>query len=70
MLEFEVVEGGQRRTYVVQVSSISTMTPQGATATSIVLTDGRQFSAAVPYERMRDALLTVRNQFVTLIEAA
>jgi hypothetical protein len=70
MLELEVFEGGQRRTYVVQVSSISTITPQGPAATSIVLTDGRQFSAVVAYEQMREALLTVRNQFVTLIEAA
>ena len=62
--------GGQRRTYVVQVGSIATITPAGTTGTLIVLADGRQLTAAVPYPRMREAVLTVRNQFVSLVEAA
>ena len=37
MIEFEVFEaGGQRRTYVVQVNSIATITPAGTTGTLIV----------------------------------
>jgi hypothetical protein len=71
MIEFEVFEaGGQRRTFVVQVNSIATITPAGTTGTLIVLTDGRQFTATAPYPRVREALLTVRNQFVSLVEAA
>jgi hypothetical protein len=71
MMEFEVFEpGGQRRVYLVQVGSIATISSAGSSGTSIVLSDGRQLSAAVPYPRVREAVLTVRNQFVSLIEAA
>jgi len=71
MIEFEVFEpGGQRRVYVVQVDSISTITPAGNSGTLIVLSDGRQLSATVPYQRVREAVLTVRNQFISLVEAA
>ena len=70
MIEFEVFEAGQRRTYIVQVDSIATITPVGPDGTLLVLTDGRQLTAAVPYQRLREALLTVRNQFVSLVEAA
>jgi hypothetical protein len=65
MIEFEVFESGsQRRVYLVQVGSIATISPAGNSGTLIVLSDGRQLSAAVPYPRVREAVLTVRNQFV------
>ena len=65
MIEFEVFEpGGQRRVYLVQVGSIATISPAGNSGTLIVLSDGRQLSAAVPYSRIREAVLTVRNQVV------
>jgi hypothetical protein len=65
MIEFEVLEpGGQRRVYVVQVDSIATITPADS-GTLIALSDGRRLSAAMPYQRVREAVLTVRNQFIT-----
>jgi len=70
MIEFNALVGGQQRIYILQISTIAHVTRAGTSRTSVVLTNGTEITAMVPYERFRDALSTVRSQFVSLLEAA
>lgn len=68
MIEFNALVNGQERTYVLQVGTIAHVTRSGAARTAVLLANGMEILALVPYERFRDALSTVRSQFVTLVE--
>ena len=61
--------GGMRRPIVVQTSAIAHYSPSGASSTSVTLTDGTELLAVVPYATLRDAVYTVRNQFISLVPA-
>ena len=68
MIEFNAFVNGQERTYVLQIGTIAQVTRSGAARTSVVLTSGNEILALVPYDRFREALSTVRSQFVSLVE--
>ncbi len=70
MIEFNALVGGQPRVYILQIGTIAHVTRASAALTSVVLTNGTEILATVPYERFRDALSTVRSQFVSLLEAS
>jgi hypothetical protein len=68
MIEFNALVNGQERTWILQIGTIAHVTPSGAARTSLVLTNGNEIQALVPYDRFREALRTVRSQFVSLLE--
>jgi hypothetical protein len=69
MIEFYVVDGASPRARVVSVDAIATVTPAREGQTVLTLTTGDAMTADVPYERFRDAIRSVRSQFVSLLEA-
>lgn len=68
MIEFEALVGGKTRVYILQISTIAHVTRAGDGRTAVLLTDGTEILADVTYERFREAVSTVRSQFVSLVE--
>jgi hypothetical protein len=69
MIEFEYLSGGARRVVVIQTSSILSYEPFGQDSTNVILANGREILATAPYPMFRDAVNTVRNQFISLVPA-
>jgi hypothetical protein len=69
VIEFDGVRGGETRTYILQVSTIATVTATSDMQTALTLTDGTELTASAPHQRFRDALRTARSGFVSLVEA-
>jgi len=69
MIEFNALIAGRSRVMVLLVSMIGSCEQTAGGHTAVTLTDGRELTALVPYERFRAAILTTRNQFVSLVEA-
>jgi hypothetical protein len=68
MLEFEYLAGTVRRTTVVTIASIARFSPSGD-GTHVTFVDGTDLLATVPHSTFRDAVLTARSQFVSLVPA-
>ena len=69
MIEVEVYFNGERRAFLIQLSTVARCTRSGE-FTQMTLTDGTEFTVAATYERVKYAISTARSQFVSLIEAA
>ena len=69
MIEFDGVRGGETRIYILQVSTIATVTATSDMQTALTLTDGTELTASAPYQRFRDALRSAQSGFVSLVEA-
>jgi hypothetical protein len=70
MIEFEYLSAGARRLVVIQTSSIVSFEPFGDDATNVILANGQEILARVPYPTFRAAVNTVRSQYVSLVPAA
>ena len=70
MIEFEVLRNGQRAVVVASTDNIGVMTPSGTDRTQVVMRDGREFIALVPYADLRAAILRVRSGFETTVQEA
>jgi hypothetical protein len=69
VIEFEALVAGKPRVYILQIGTIAHVTRSGDARTTVVLTNGTEITAKVPYERFSEAISTVRSQFVSLLEA-
>jgi hypothetical protein len=68
MLEFEIQVGGARQTRVIMLRQIAWFGPSGE-GTHVKLDDGTDLQAVAPYAMFKQAALTVRNRFVSLVPA-